>query len=90
MSIGEAIVGTSVADDRGDFSAPIAIPDLPLGRYDVVAGCGPTLVTPLDLVVATRIDNRNGTLGLFFFFFLLSVMLFRRRRLVRRRGPGSR
>lgn len=86
LTIGSATVGTTIADQRGGFSAPVVIPDLALGRYDVVAQCGPTLMTTIDLAVATSVDTATGTLGLFFFFFLLSLMLFRRRRLVR---PGK-
>lgn len=86
VSIGAATVGTATADDHGGFQAPITVPDLALGRYQVVAGCGATLISPIDVVVATSVGGGTGTLGLFFFFLLLSLMLFRRRRLVLRRG----
>jgi hypothetical protein len=84
LSIGDNAVGSAVADGEGAFSAPIIIPDMPLGQVQVVAACGPTLSGPLDLAVATASDSGTGTLGLFFFFFLLVLMLFRRRHLVRR------
>ena len=85
LSIGPTTVATAVADQNGEFSAPIGVPDLALGQYDVVAQCGPTLMTPIDLAVATSVGTDTGMLGLFFFFFLLSIVLFRRRRMVRAR-----
>jgi hypothetical protein len=82
VSIDRATVGTAVADGTGGFSAAVVVPNLALGRYDVVADCGPTLAGFLDVVVESSVDAGTGVLGLFFFFFLLSIMLFRRRRLV--------
>ncbi len=84
LSVGDNVVGTAVSHGAGAFSAPITLPDMPLGQYQLVADCGPTLSTPIVLAVATSADTGTGTLGLFFFFFLLVLMLFRRRRLVRR------
>jgi len=84
LSIGDNIVGVAVSDGAGAFSAPITVPDVPLGQYQLVADCGPTLSTSIALAVATSADSGTGTLGLFFFFFLLVLMLFRRRHLVRR------
>jgi uncharacterized protein (TIGR03382 family) len=86
LTIGGTSVGSAVADGTGVFSAPISVPDLPLGRVLVVADCGPTFSTPLDLAVATSVDSGTGVLGVFLFFLLLVVMLFRRRRQVRPRG----
>jgi uncharacterized protein (DUF2141 family) len=85
LTIGTTTVGTSAADNSGSFSTTILVPDLPLGRVDVVAACGVTFVIPLEIAVGTRADTGAGTLGLFFFFFLLVLMIFRRRRLVRPR-----
>ncbi len=43
VAIGDEPVGAAVADGRGAFSAPIsAFLDLALGRYNVVATCGPS------------------------------------------------
>jgi hypothetical protein len=84
LTLGDSMVGTAVSDGAGAFSTPITVPDIPLGQYQLVAVCGPTLSTLLDLAVASSTDVGTGMLGLFFFFFLLVLMLFRRRRLVRR------
>jgi hypothetical protein len=91
LSVGDAVVATVTADGGGTFTTPIAIPDLPLGQVDVVAACGPTLASPLNLAVSTSVDAGTGVLGLFFFFLLLSLMLFRRRQLARptRKGPDE-
>jgi len=79
-TIGGARVGTSVADPSGRFSVTVDVPDLPVGRYDLVVSCGPVFTTPIDIVVATAADVGNSTLALFVFFILLALVLFRRRR----------
>jgi hypothetical protein len=86
ISIGDEIVGATVADPVGAFSGPVNVPiDLAVGQYDVVVACGPTLTGALDVVVSTSVDAGTSTLGLFLFFLLLAIALFRRRRLVHRR-----
>lgn len=87
LSIDAQTVGSAMADAQGNFSAPITVPDLALGSHTVVAACGPTLSSPLDLAVSTSSSNATGTLGVFLFFLLLILMLFRRRHYLRRPKP---
>jgi len=71
-------VGSATADDSGGFSAPVDVPALVPGRYDVVAGCGPVLTSPLDVVLATSVGQGGTALALLGFFVLLAGLLLRR------------
>jgi len=87
LTINGATVGAANADQAGAFQTEVLIPDVAVGRYDLVADCGLTSTTPIDVVVATRVDGGISTLALLIFFVLLALMLFRRRHLVPSR-PG--
>ena len=70
--------GQAVADATGRFKASLALPDLPVGRYLVVASCGATLSAPLDVVLATTSDPATSTLCVLLFFVLIGLALLRR------------
>lgn len=77
-------VGSGVADEAGDFDIPIKLPDSAgVGRHEVIAECGPTIETTVDVVVVARAESPGAPMGVLavLIFFILEV-----RRLVRREG----
>lgn len=80
LAVANATVGSVASEQDGTFSATVTVPELTVGRYDIVATCGPVLRSPIDVVVVSQVDAGTSTLGLFLFFVLLSLVLFRRRR----------
>lgn len=80
IEIGGARVADATAGSDGRFSAPLDLPVLQPGRFDVVAHCGPTLDTTIDIVLASRVDPGTSTLAVLVFFVLLLLALLRGRR----------
>jgi hypothetical protein len=81
LEVGGRDVGHATADTSGHFDTPIELPDLPPGRYDVIARCGPVLSAPIDVVLASA--NRPGsTLAILVFFVLVGFGLWILRRAV--------
>ena len=78
MSINGVSVGHATADGAGHFRTPLQLNQLPVGRYQVDANCGPILVAPLDVVLASQVDQGTSTLAVIVFFILLGLALFRR------------
>jgi hypothetical protein len=78
VAVGDHPVGATTADDSGGFSAPVDVPPLAPGRYQVAADCGPVLTTPLDVVLATSVSQGGTALALLGFFVLLAGLLMRR------------
>ena len=78
----ESSIGTAQAGPDGTFETTIDLPDLPIGRVQLSAECGPRLTAPLDIVVSSQVDTGTPTLAVFIFFVLLCLALFRRRRLI--------
>lgn len=77
-------VGSGTADQAGDFDIPIKLPDSAgVGRHEVIAECGPTIETTVDVVVVARAESPGAPMGVLavLIFFILEV-----RRLVRREG----
>jgi hypothetical protein len=79
VSVGAHPVGSATADDSGDFATPVDVPVLSPGEYQLQAACGPVLTTPLDVVLATSIQQGGTALALLSFFVLFSALLLRRR-----------
>ena len=52
LSIGSSPVGSTVADGSGAFQTPITVSQ-PVGQFQVVAVCGPTLTATLDVVLTS-------------------------------------
>ncbi|HMK13314.1 MAG TPA: hypothetical protein VK461_17120, partial [Acidimicrobiales bacterium] len=68
-------VGTTTAKDDGSFSAPVDVPDLDPGRFEVQAHCGPVLTTELDVVLASSVSNNSSILVAAFFLIVLFALL---------------
>jgi len=79
LTVGTITVGTTTADTSGAFTTPLNVGSLPVGRYAVVAHCGPVLTTELDVVLATEANPDTSTLLIIIFFVLIGLALFRRR-----------
>lgn len=71
---------SAVATAGGSFSETLELPGLGVGRHRVVARCGPTLVTSIDVVLVTRVEPATTTLALLVFFVLLVLAALRRQR----------
>ncbi len=90
--VGTSIIGEAQAGPDGSFVAEVAAPDIPPGRIELFADCGPRFVATIDLVVASQVDPGASALAVFIFFVLLALVLFRRRRIVlpsRRHRPDA-
>jgi len=79
LTVGSVAVGTTTADTAGAFTTPLSVGSLPVGRYVVVAHCGPVLTTELDVVLATEANPDTSTMLIIIFFVLIGLALFRRR-----------
>lgn len=77
VRISDALVGTTRADDEGAFQVELSLPDLSVGRHEVVARCGTiTSRSPLDIVVVTASNGgASGTVGVVLCFFVLLGLL---------------
>jgi hypothetical protein len=71
-------VGRTVADASGRFSVALDVQDLAVGRYEVVARCGPTLTTGFDVVLTSKRDPGTSTVAVLLLFFLLAGAAIRR------------
>jgi hypothetical protein len=71
-------VGRTAATDDGSFRTELAVASLDVNRYQVVAECGPTLTAPLDVVLASQVDDGSTTtVGIIVFFVLMALLIFR-------------
>ena len=71
-------VGRTVADGSGRFTVPLDVQDLAVGRYVVVARCGPSLTTGFDVVLTSKRDPGTSTVAVLLLFFLLAAAAIRR------------
>ncbi len=79
LTVDQAIVGATKSGANGSFSTPLNVSTFPVGQYLVVAHCGPTLTSDLDVVLATEANPDTSTLLIIVFFLLIGLALFRRR-----------
>lgn len=85
IEVAGAPAGETQAGQDGRFSAPLQLPVVAPGRLEVTARCGPTLLTTVDIVLASRVDPGTSTLAVLVLFVLLALALFRRRLLPARK-----
>jgi hypothetical protein len=67
-------VGTAVADAKGSFSATLHL-NAPVGHYTVMAQCGVTLATAIDIVLSSRSDPPAGATAILLLLFLVILAL---------------
>lgn len=72
----------TTAGPDGTFSEPLSLPSTEPGEVEVIAECGPTLVTTIEVVLASQVDPGTSTLVILLFFILLAASLLLRRGLV--------
>jgi hypothetical protein len=84
LSIGSRSVGHTRASSSGAFHAPLTLGPLAVGRYTVVAHCGPILAAPLDIVLASQVSAATSTLAIIIFALLIGALVFRRQIFPRR------
>jgi len=90
VSIDSATVARTAADATGEFQTPLAVSSLQVGRYEVTAVCGPTLTAPLDIVLASEVDQgTTTTMIIIVFFVLLGLIAFRRQLFPGAPAPAS-
>jgi hypothetical protein len=88
LSIEGTSVGATLADANGTFHAPLRLASFPVGRYQVLATCGPVLAASLDVVLASQVDPITSTFALIVLFLLIGLVIYRRRLLpTNRRAP---
>ncbi len=88
LTIGKTPVGHTRAGANGAFHTPLAVSTLTVGRYTVVAHCGPILAAPLDIVLASQVSAATSTLAIILFALLIGALAFRRQ-IFPRRPPAS-
>lgn len=74
VRVGEVLLGTTTADYRGAYRTELGLPDLEIGRHELVATCGDlTTRSPLDIVLATASGGvgNSATVGVVLCFFVL-------------------
>jgi hypothetical protein len=79
LTVGPTTVGETTASTGGTFTAPLQVGTLPVGRYLVLAHCGPVLAASLDVVLASQVGQATATLAIIVFFLLIGLAVFRRR-----------
>ncbi|HXX89556.1 MAG TPA: hypothetical protein VEI83_04950, partial [Acidimicrobiales bacterium] len=79
LTVGSKQVGATTAGASGTFAAPLQVGTLPVGRYQVLAHCGPVLAASLDVVLASQVGQDTATLAIIVFFLLIGLAAFRRR-----------
>ena len=89
LTIGSASVGHTTATSSGAFHAPLTLGPLSVGRYTVVAHCGPILAAPLDIVLASQVSAATSTLAIIIFALLIGALAFRRQLFPRRPTPTT-
>ena len=78
LTAGGHDAGATTADGRGRFTSPLDVRSLTPGRIQVVAVCGPTLTTDLDIVLASQVDTGTSTMIVLVFFVLIGAVVIRR------------
>ncbi|MFI6998973.1 hypothetical protein [Nocardia sp. NPDC050175] len=71
VTIGDVAVGKTVAGVDGAFEVPLVTGTVDVGRYQVTAKCGRTLVAPLDVVLVGSIGADTFTVTVILFFLVL-------------------
>ena len=78
MSIDERDVVTTSANSAGSYSAPLVVPDLPVGQYSVVSRCAALSATSTFAVVLETNAFPTTTLAILIFFILIGIAVVRR------------
>lgn len=71
-------VGTTTADDKGEFKSPVKFANIEPGRHKVRAECGITLVGNVDVTLSSSSGGTTSTLVVLLFFLLVGAAMLRR------------
>ncbi|TWP52002.1 hypothetical protein FKR81_13825 [Lentzea tibetensis] len=71
-------VGKAVADDKGEFTAPVRFTTIDPGRHVVRAECGITLLGNVDVTLSSSSGGTTSTLVVLVFFLLIGATMLRR------------
>lgn len=71
-------VGTTTADDKGEFKSPVKFANIEPGRHKVRAECGITLVGNVDVTLSSSSGGTTSTLVVLLFFLLIGAAMLRR------------
>ncbi|WP_245744480.1 hypothetical protein [Lentzea fradiae] len=77
QSLGQE-VGSTVADDNGEFRSTLKFESIEPGRHKVRADCGITLVGNVDVTLSSSSGGTTGTLVVLLFFLLIGAAMVRR------------
>jgi hypothetical protein len=72
LTIGSMQVGSTTANADGSFTADLHL-NVPVGQYQVVAVCGPTLTATIDVVLSSQANTPTSTAAIL--LILLMVIL---------------
>jgi hypothetical protein len=76
--------GRTAAAPDGTFTAALVVPNVAVGDYPVLASCGPTLATLLDVTLLTFADPGIVVSAILIYFVLAALLLIFLRRVLRR------
>jgi hypothetical protein len=75
LTVDHRNVGQAVANQAGDFSAPIVVPNVAVGQYSVTANCGPTLASLLSITLLTDAQPGSVAFVVLILFALAGMIL---------------
>jgi hypothetical protein len=64
-------VSDTVADAEGSFHTTFSTGTTPAGKHEVVAVCGPTLTSALDIVLVSETGSPAPTMAMILLFLLM-------------------
>jgi hypothetical protein len=76
LSVGDVPVGAAVAGPGGGFEAVLTTTSIDIGRHQVVATCGRTLSTAIDVVLVSRDGTATEAMAVILIFLLTGVWFF--------------
>jgi hypothetical protein len=74
FTVDQRQVGQTTADQAGNFTSPIVVPNVAVGQYAVKASCGPTLAALLNITLLTN-ASPNGLEFVVLLFFVLAGLI---------------
>jgi hypothetical protein len=77
LTSGGEVVGASVADNRGGFTADVTFTRVEPGRHLITAECGIVLTGAVDQLVTSSLGGQSTALVVLVFFVLAGVALIR-------------
>lgn len=79
VSINGSPVGQTAANPSGVAELTLETTNVPVGRHEVRAVCGPVALAALDVVLNTHSNSATSTLVTIVLVLLMGIVVYRRR-----------